>query len=156
AVLNQADGTIIQSFRSQVDCGGNLTRRARHPAICNQRDTEATILQNPQCRGQFVHYWHAARVWTLNADHRDIIFIQLTAFERSLHIFMSVEDHRRGFDYAIFRLHGGHFDDAATEVTFQQSHATFGAERLVGWTEYRVIQAFGGRITPDNFAILQE
>src|SRR5690606_17807843 len=76
--------------------------------------------------------------------------------ERSLYIFLSVEDHRRGFDYAIFRLHGGLFDDAATEVTFQQSHATFGAERLVGWTEYRIIQAFGGRITPDNFAIFQE
>ena len=59
----------------------HLTRCARHPAVCYERNPEAAILQDPQVRCEFVQLGHAVGARSLPDQDGDEILLEFAGIE---------------------------------------------------------------------------
>ena len=150
------DVAAHQGFWRHVDGGRNLTGRAGHTAVGQQRHFEAAVLQDTQRRGQFVQLGHTVGARALVADNTHKIAFQLAALKRSQHFALVVEHDGGRFDDAAAFAHGRHFNHAASDVTFHQAQTTVRGERVVGFAQDVVVAAGFGRFAPFEFAVDEE
>ena len=67
----------VRGLGREVDGGGDLARGAGHAAVGNQGHLEALVLQHAEGRGQLVQLGHAVGLRTLEADHGDMVALEL-------------------------------------------------------------------------------
>ena len=81
----------------EMDCGRDLSGRAGHAAVGDQRHPVAAVLQHAQSRGELVQFGHAEALRPLVTQHRDEIAVQRAGFECVQELLLAVEHHgRRG------------------------------------------------------------
>ena len=109
AVADFGDRAGSGGFRRDVDGGWDFAGSAGKPAISDQRDFVAAVLQNAQGGHQAVEFGHAVGLGALEADDDDGVLVQLIGFEGGVDLLLVVEDAGWGFDDVALRCHGGGF-----------------------------------------------
>ena len=93
AVLDPRERTAEGGLGRDVDGGRDLAGRAGHPAVGDDRDLLAAVLQHAERGGQLVQLGHAVGGRALVADHRDeVAAVELAGAERLEEVVLVVED----------------------------------------------------------------
>ncbi|BBG29596.1 transposase [Zymobacter palmae] len=156
AITQFGQRTAFQCFRSEVDSGRYFTGSTGHTTVGDQRDLEATVLQYAEERCQFVQFRHAVGFRTLEADNDDNVTVQLARFESGFQLVLIAEDTCRCFNFAVFRLNGRRFDDAAAEVTVENGQTTRFRERFFDRCDNVFVEALFRTFTPYQFVAVEE
>ena len=146
----------VERFRAHMDGGGHFARCARHAAIGDEGNFEATVLEYAQEGGEFVQFGHAVGFGALEANHHNDVAVQVARLKRRFHFVLILEDlHRRFYD-AVLLGNGRDFDDATAQVAFHHGQAAGGSEGCRDRAQHFFVQAVFRAFAPDHFAIFQE
>ena len=131
AVLDPRQRTAERGLRRHVDGGRDLAGRAGHPAVGDDRDLLAAVLEHAERRGELVQLGHPVGGRALVADHRD----EVAAVERALgegreEVVLVVEDDRRRGHQPVLGLDRRGLDDRAAQRAGEHPQAAVGRERV--------------------------
>ena len=116
---------------------GHLARRTGHPAVGDDRDPLAAVLQHAEGGHQLVQLGHAVGGRALVADDGDeVAAVEAALGEGGEEVGLVVEDHRRRGHDAVLGLDGGGLDDRAAEAAREHPQAAVRGERLVGRAQH--------------------
>ena len=85
AVAQLGERAAAQRLGTDMDRGGDLARRPRHPPVGDQGHLEAPILQHAERRRELVQLRHAIRARALEAHDHDDVAIEFARLERRQH-----------------------------------------------------------------------
>ena len=108
--------TAAKRFGQTMDRRRHLAARARHPAVGDQRDLEALVLQHAERRGQLVQFGHAVGARPLEADDDHHVAVELARLERGEHLVLVGEDARRRLDRPALGRDRAGLEDRAAEI----------------------------------------
>ena len=86
AVANPAERPAGDHLGADMDRRRHLARRAAHPAVGDESDAKALLLQRAERRRQLVQLGHAVGARPLEADDGDEIALELAGGERGEHV----------------------------------------------------------------------
>src|SRR4051794_28180644 len=119
AVLHPGEWSADRCLRGEVDGSRDLARRTRHPAVGDERDPLAAVLEDPEGRGQLVQLRHPVGRRALEADHRHEVALEGTGLEGTQEVGLVVEDPGRCLHLALLGLDRRGLDHRTAEVAVE-------------------------------------
>ena len=139
ATAQPGERTAPERLGDAVDRGRHLAAGAAHPAVGDERDLVAPILQHAERRGQLVQFGHPVRTRPLEADDDHDIAVEFALGKCLGHRVLRLEYPARRLDGIALRIDRARLEAGTTQVALDQPHSAVGMEwSLHGAEHFRV------------------